>query len=110
MIDRSEQSPLERRVAALRDSGLSEAAIAVKFRRSPRFIRQVVSMSEMRKQLGVSGSPVPETSRRSGMSPRQRLVVKWRERGASYAEIASRMRRSPSYVRQIEAIARSRAG
>lgn len=109
MAGRSVLSPLERRVVALRDAGLDDSQIAVRFRRSPRFIRQVLSIGEMRKSLEAG----PERSRRAAgaaMSPKQRLVMKWRARGASYAEIASRLRRSPSYVRRVERIARSREG
>jgi len=105
-------SALERRVIALREAGLDEAAIAVKFRRSPRFIRQVLSIGELRKNLeeGRSGVERADNSPADKMSPRQRVVVKWRERGASYAEIASRLRRSPLYVRRIERLARLRSG
>jgi DNA-binding CsgD family transcriptional regulator len=101
-------SPLERRVVALRESGLDESAIAVKFRKSPRFIRLVLSIGEMRKDLESASSGGPGSGRRAGMSARQRLVMKWRDRGASYAEIASRLRRSPLYVRRIEQLARRR--
>lgn len=37
--------PLERRVLALRDAGVSYAEIGARFRRSPRFVRQVEDLA-----------------------------------------------------------------
>lgn len=106
MSDTSVLSALERRVVALSEAGLDESAIGVKFRRSPRFIRQVLTIGEIRKDLQTPGLRGVGSAPAIGMSPRQRVVMKWRARGASYAEIASRLRRSPAYVRRIELMAR----
>ncbi len=113
MAELSLLRPVERRMMALKEAGHDEAAIAVKFRRSRRFVRQVLALGGLRgATLGVSvrtGPAEPGGASRSELSPRQRVVLRWRSRGASYAEIASRLRRSPSYVGRLEAIALSRS-
>ncbi len=112
MAYESHLRPVERRMMALREAGHDEAAIAVKFRRSRRFVRQVLALGSLRDSTrGDSSSARPGEVRalKGELSPRQRVVLRWRSRGASYAEIASRLRRSPSYVRRLEAIALSRS-
>lgn len=109
-------SPVERRILAMATQGLEHTEIAVKFRRSPRYVRQVLEIAKLREgraSLSGSGAEERRAPRRGSvggkaLTPRQRVVVKWRDRGASYAEIASRLRRSPSYVRRIESLALSR--
>lgn len=112
----SSLSPVERRILAMATRGLEHTEIAVKFRRSPRYVRQVLEIAKLRESsafLSASRGEAPRAPRWGSvggraLTPRQRVVVKWRDRGASYAEIASRLRRSPSYVKRIESLALQR--
>ena len=99
-------TPVERRILTLARRGLDVSEIAVRFRRSPGYVRRVLEIAELRRDAGseLSTSAGGEGRSQAG-TPRQRIILRWRQKGASYAEIASRLRRSPSYVRRIEALA-----
>ena len=91
--------PVERRVRKLTDQGLSDPEIAWRFRRSPGYIRQVRRLSEV---------PRPDGDARSRdelLRPLERCVLRWRQQGADYPELAARFRRHPSTLRRIEALA-----
>ncbi len=92
--------PLERRVQRLIEAGVSEAEIAWRFRRSPGFIRQVRHLTTLPRS---AAARVPHVD---GLRPLERRVLAWRDGGASYVEIASRFRRSPSALRRVELLAR----
>ncbi len=94
----TELRPLERRVRRLRDDGVSVDEIAWRFRRSPGFIRRVLQLSEVERRPG-SGSPAHT------LRPVERVVLGSRERGVPTTEIASRLRRSPNWVSQVESFA-----
>jgi DNA-binding CsgD family transcriptional regulator len=93
--------PLERRIQRLVESGMSEADIAWRFRRSPGWIRRV------RKLSSVPRPPRPRTGD-GGLRPLERRVLRWLDGGASYGEIAARFRRSPEALRRLEVLARQR--
>ncbi len=86
--------PLERRVRHLRSEGVSYDEIAWRFRRSPGFIRRVSELSEIER----TGSG----ARRHTLRPIERVVRSSTERGLSNTEIASRLRRSPDWVRRVQ--------
>ena len=90
--------PLERRVLQLRAAGVGYDEIAWRFRRSPGFIRRVVELTAIPRRPSVRRS-------RETLRPVERVVQKNRERGLTTTEIAARMRRSPRWVEQVEAIA-----
>jgi DNA-binding CsgD family transcriptional regulator len=94
--------PLERRIRRLVESGMSEADIAWRFRRSPGWIRRVRVLSS------VPRTPRPREDGR--LRPLERRVLRWLDGGASYGEIAARFRRSPEALRRLEALARQRSG
>jgi hypothetical protein len=97
-----EMRPIERRVRRLVEAGLDPTEIAWRFRRSPRFIQQVIDCSERPRSHRVLPDP-------SVLRPLERRILAWRATGASYAEIAARFRRSPGFIRRVEVLARQRA-
>lgn len=101
-----ELRPIERTVQRLRQDGLSNSEVAWRLRRSPGYVRRVETMSQMeRPGHAVSGSDV---DRGRALRPIERCVLKSIEAGAGYAEIAARLRRSPTYVTRVERFANLR--
>jgi DNA-binding CsgD family transcriptional regulator len=93
--------PLERRVLRLSGEGLDDAEIARRFNRSPRFIRQVLDLTEVERSGTGSSSA-------GGLRPLERRRLRWRESGAGYDEPAPRFRRSPGFLARVEELARWR--
>lgn len=91
--------PKERVIKRLHDQGHSEADIAWRFRSSPGHIQRTLELIEL--------SPAPASGRRTPSAARalERTVIKARAAGASYAEIAARLRRSPGFVSRVEQMA-----
>ena len=90
--------PLERRMRRMVADGCSEAEIASRFRRSPEYVRRVLSMSELEgRNAGSDGQP---------LRPIERRILRWREAGAPPSDIATRLRRSPGFVQRVEDLAR----
>jgi DNA-binding CsgD family transcriptional regulator len=90
--------PRERRIRQLVADGCSDAEIASRFRRSPEYIRRVISMSELD---GRDAQPDG-----SSLRPIERRILRWRDAGAEPSDIATRFRRSPGFVRRVEDLAR----
>ena len=103
-MDESRLRPLERRVLRMDRGGMSRAEIARRFRRSPGFIGRVVSMAELPRPTASAGSAGDAAELR----PLERRILRWRDAGVGYAEIASRFRRSPEFIRRVEGYARAR--
>jgi DNA-binding CsgD family transcriptional regulator len=91
--------PVERRVLALLDEGVSEPDIARRFRRSPRFAKRVADLA------GVDRGPARDGGRPS-LTPLERRLLKWRARGVRPEELAWRFRRSPEHLARVEHLAR----
>jgi hypothetical protein len=82
----------------LSDEGMDDVEIAWRFRRSPRYVRQVRELSAR-----------PDRSRRDDggrLRPIERRVLSWREHGVTYEDLAPRFRRGVGYLRQVEHLAR----
>jgi transcriptional regulator len=93
--------PIERRVLALKEAGVSDTEIAHRFRKGRRFIEQVEELGNL------DGRDAKQRRRRPGsLRPIERRILHWRDRGVSTDEIAERFRRSPDYVARVERIAR----
>ena len=91
-------TPLERRMVRLAAQGLDDDEIARRFRRSPDFVHRVLALARV---------PRGGDGRRAGtLRPVERRVLKWREGGASAGDIATRFRRQPRSIEQIERLAR----
>jgi hypothetical protein len=93
--------PLERRIRKLADSGTPTGEIARRFRRAPRTIERVREMSELRQ--GDGSATLVDV-----LTPRERRVLLWRARGASYEDIGAKFRRSSYFVRRVEKLARQK--
>ena len=92
--------PLERRVLALREAGMSDAEIARRFRRSPGYVKRVALLS------GAKHRQAAAPKRDGKLNPLERTVLKWREQGARPEDVAWRFRRSPDHIARIEKLAR----
>ena len=90
--------PLERVVLRHADDGLSNQEIAWRLRRSPSFVERLRRVSEYPRAA-------PYRPRRGGLRPVERRVLKAREAGVDYPEIASRLRRTPAWVERVEKFA-----
>jgi hypothetical protein len=92
--------PVERRIRRLVQQEVPVGDIAQRFRRSPGFIHRVIEMSE----LAGRTQSIPSSSSR--LRPVERRILRWRDQGASHADIAPRFHRSPEFVEQVENLAR----
>lgn len=90
--------PVERVVRRLVDNGVDPAEVAWRLRRSPRSVKQILELSTRARTVAQPAPP-------QVLRPLERRILAWRAEGASYAEIGSRFRRSPAFVRQVEEIA-----
>lgn len=94
--------PIERRMLRLADQGVDDVEIAWRFRRSPRFVRQVLELAAIPRGDGAAASgPGP----RDRLRPVERRVLWWRDQGLEFEELAPRFRRSPAFLRQVEMLA-----
>lgn len=91
--------PIERRVLALKDAGISDTEIAHRFRRGRRFIEQVEELAHLNGRDAKQRRP-------GALRPVERRILAWRDRGMSAEDIADRFRRSPDFVSRVERIAR----
>ena len=91
-------TPMERRMVRLAEQGLGDQEIARRFRKTPGFVRRVLELARVPRR----GDARPQRRLR----PVESRVLKWREDGASATDIASRFRRQPRSIEQIERLAR----
>ena len=92
--------PIERTVLRLSRSGNSEADIAWRLRRTPGYVRRTLVLAQLPRQPRSSGGREPWVLR-----PIERTVLRARENGVPEAEIAARLRRSPSFVQRVAGFA-----
>jgi len=92
-------TPLERRMVRLASEGVDTEEIAQRFRRSPGFVERVLTLAHVPRRGDGQRSA-------GGLRPVERRVLKWREGGASPSDIATRFRRQPRSIEQIERLAR----
>lgn len=94
--------PLERRLLRLADEGIDEIELARRFRRSPDHIRRVLDLARL------PGRRAP--TERERLRPLERRLLRWRQQGASWSELADRFRRSTPGLAQVERLARYKQG
>ncbi len=99
MVDGKRLRPVERRIRSLVQDAVPVADIAQRFRRSPEFIQRVIDLSELSGRTGQVPSSAP-------LRPIERRILRWRDEGASPAEIGPRFHRSPDFVERVEQLAR----
>lgn len=92
--------PIERRILRLTEEGVDDIEIAWRFRRSPRFVRQVVALAGMPRDGAPAGNSVQD-----GLRPIERAVLFWRKQGLDHEQMAPRFRRGAPFLRQVEAMA-----
>lgn len=97
MVPTHDLRPLERRVLALRAAGVDDPEIARRFRRSPGYVKRVALLA---------GIDRPHDGHRQRLTPLERRVLKWRDRGARPQDVAWRFRRSPEHIARVERLAR----
>ena len=99
MVDDERLRPVERRIRSLVHDNVPVDDIAQRFRRSPEFIHRVIELSELSNRTGQAPSSAP-------LRPIERRILRWRDEGASHAEIGPRFNRSPDFVERVEHLAR----
>jgi DNA-binding CsgD family transcriptional regulator len=92
--------PIERRVLQLIDDGYDDGEIGRRFRRSPAMIRRIVGLTD------IPRSKKDNDTRTAALRPLEQRVLRWRDAGSDYAEIARRFGRSPQHMERVEALAR----
>jgi hypothetical protein len=91
--------PIERRMLKLAEAGAGDVEITWRFRRTPKNVRQVIACTQVPRRDGRPPSP-------DGMRPIERRVLRWRDQGADFADLAARFRRRPDFLEQVEQLAR----
>ncbi len=86
---------------ALTETGHDLGEIAARFRRSPEFIGRVLALADLDRPSGAA--------RNTGPRPLERRILRWRERGASFDDIATRFNRSPAFVERVVGVTRLRS-
>jgi transcriptional regulator len=100
-VPNTQLRPIERRVLALKDAGVSDQEIARRFRRGRRSIEQIEQLAQL------DGRDAERRRRKPGsLRPVERRILTWRDRGLSPDQLAERFRRSPEFVSRVEKIAR----
>lgn len=86
----------------MRERGMSSNQISLTLRRSPERVERMLSYAAM------PGRQIrPDFG---GLRPLERRVLHWRSQGIDHTEIARRFRKSASYIRRVEGLARLRQG
>lgn len=99
MVDNEQLRPVERRIRRLVRHDVPRSEIARRFRRSPEFIDRVIELSELPNRTTGMPSSGP-------LRPVERRVLRWRDEGATPADIAPRFNRSPEFIERVEHLAR----
>jgi transcriptional regulator len=94
--------PLEARILAMRQEGLSDDEIGRRVRKSGPRVAQIAEWA----QLPGRGRPQPDND--DPLSPIQRRVLAMRWEGQTRDEIGERFRRSERFIRQVEGLAHFR--
>jgi hypothetical protein len=93
--------PLERRILALQEEGVSREEIARRFRRSPEFIDRVIEMARLPRHA----SRTPTPPRRHALRPIERRLLRWQQEGESFDALAPRFKRSAAHLERVASLA-----
>jgi IS30 family transposase len=99
VVDEERLRPVERRIRTLVRHDVPVGDIAERFRRSPEFIHRVIELSELSSRT----TQMPSSAQ---LRPIERRILRWRDDGASHAEIGPRFNRSPGFIQRVEHLAR----
>jgi hypothetical protein len=96
-MDHDGLRPIERRMRKLADAGVDDVEIAWRFRLTPRTVRNMLVWSELPRTNGhrvAGGAGVAGGV--GGLRPIERRVLRWRDEGAGFDDVAARIRRGRS--------------
>lgn len=91
--------PVERRVLAMKEEGLSTEEIAGRIKRSPEHVERILEWSE------IPRSRLPAQSSAEAL---ERRVLALRHEGEGHEEIGRRFGKSGRFIRQVEGLAHYR--
>lgn len=94
--------PLEARILAMREEGLSDAEIGRRVRKSADRVAQIAEWAQL------PGRGRAYRADDGQLSPIQRRVLAMRWEGQTHDEIGERFRRSGRFIRQVEGLAHFR--
>jgi len=89
--------PLERRILRLAADGVDDAEIGRRFHHSAEWAGRVRALAMVPRAGGLAPAV--------GLRPLERRILRWRESGADYADLAPRFRRSPEFLQRVEVLA-----
>jgi hypothetical protein len=102
--------PIERRVRRWVDSGVGDAEIARRFRRSTRWVARIRMLAELDRAVTEPSAQAAAANRATAtngrLRPLERRLLWWRDQGVDYDELSSRFRRSPEFLARVERYAR----
>jgi hypothetical protein len=104
--------PIERRVRRWVDSGVGDAEIARRFRRSTGWVARVRMLAELDRAVTEPSAQAAAANRATAtatdgrLRPLERRLLRWRDQGVDYDELSSRFRRSPEFLARVERYAR----
>lgn len=93
--------PLERVVVRLNEEGVSSAEIGRRIGKKPGTVERILGWIELK-----SDRPPRQVPDSSELRPVERVILRLRNDGENYGEIANRLGRSGAQVRRIEGYAR----
>jgi hypothetical protein len=96
--DRARLRPIERCILALGERGMPDEEIGRRLRRSAGYVSRVRQWSQVPRR----GNDHHDTGR---LRPIERCILRWRERGEDYIDVAARFHRSPAFVEFVEELA-----
>ena len=78
------------------DSGLTPAETGRRFRRSGRYVEQVLRLARVPRRSDGQPNPV-----RVSLRPIERRLLRWRDQGVSADEVAAMFKRSPEHIERV---------
>lgn len=91
--------PIERRMTSMADAGLTPAETGRRFRRSGRYVEQVLRLAQVPRTSDDQPNPVGASLR-----PLERRLLRWRDEGVDTDEVAAMFGRSPEHIERVLAL------
>ena len=96
------QSPIQRVLSRMESDGLSMHEMSTRLRKRPGTIRMLLEYGDARTGSGADDA--------NPLRPIERVVLRGRQQGETYGQIASRIGRSGEHTRRIAGYARFKLG
>ena len=81
------------------DAGLTPAETGRRFRRSGRYVEQVLRLTGVPRRAEGQPNPVGVSLR-----PVERRLLRWRDQGANAGDVAAMFKRSPEHIERVLAL------